>query len=153
MNLNILEECKGAGRIGIGGHVRPDGDCVGACLGLWQYLSKCFPQAEVKVFLEQPADIFREIKGFEEIHSDFPEEEIFDVFFVLDCAIDRLGDGEKYARAAARTINIDHHISNQGSCQINVVRPDVGSTCEVIYDLLDPEQLDKDMAIDRKSVV
>ena len=72
MNLNILAECSGAGRIGISGHVRPDGDCVGACLGLWQYLSKCLPQAEVKVFLEQPAEIFREIRGFEEIPSDFP---------------------------------------------------------------------------------
>lgn len=147
MNLNILEECKGAGRIGISGHVRPDGDCVGACLGLWQYLSKCFPQAEVKVFLERPADIFREIRGFEEIHSDFPEETPFDVFFVLDCAADRLGEAEKYAQSASKTINIDHHVSNQGSCQINVIRPEVGSTCEVIYDLLDLEQLDKDMAM------
>lgn len=147
MNLNILAECSGAGRIGISGHVRPDGDCVGACLGLWQYLSKCLPQAEVKVFLEQPAEIFREIRGFEEIHSDFPEEAPFDVFFVMDCAADRLGEAGKYAGAAAKTINIDHHISNQGSCRLNVIRPDVGSCCEVLYDLMDPEQLDREMAM------
>ena len=40
MKLNILKECEGAGRIGISGHVRPDGDCVGSCLALWQYLKK-----------------------------------------------------------------------------------------------------------------
>ena len=44
MKLDLLEECKAAGSIGISGHVRPDGDCVGACLGLWQYLKKCCPQ-------------------------------------------------------------------------------------------------------------
>ena len=147
MNLNILAECSGAGRIGISGHVRPDGDCVGACLGLWQYLSKCLPQAEVKVFLEHQAYTFREIRGFEEIHSDFPEEAPFDVFFVMDCAADRLGEAGKYAGAAAKTINIDHHISNQGSCRLNVIRPDVGSCCEVLYDLMDPEQLDREMAM------
>ena len=77
MKLNILKECEGAGRIGISGHVRPDGDCVGSCLALWQYLKKCLPDAYVKVFLEAPADIFRGIKGFEEIDSDFAEEEPF----------------------------------------------------------------------------
>ena len=147
MSLHLIEECKGAGRIGIGGHVRPDGDCVGACLGLWQYLRKCFPQAKVQVFLEKPADIFHEIKGFGEICSDFPDEEPFDVFFVLDSTVDRLGAGEKYAKAAAKTINIDHHISNQGSCQLNVIRPDVGSTCEVLYDLMDLDKLDQDLAM------
>ena len=27
--MNLLEECKGAKRIGVSGHIRPDGDCVG----------------------------------------------------------------------------------------------------------------------------
>lgn len=147
MSLNIREECRGAGRIGIGGHVRPDGDCVGACLGLWQYLTKSFPQAEVKVFLERPADIFREIKGFDEICSDFPEEAPFDVFFVLDATVDRLEGGAKYAEKAVKTINIDHHISNKGSCQINVVKPEIGSTCEILYDLMDQELFDRDLAM------
>ena len=146
MNLNLLEECAGAKRIGISGHVRPDGDCLGACLGLWQYLGKCFPAANVQVFLEKPADIFKSMKGFGEIDTDFPEEAAFDVFFALDTSVDRLGDAEKYFKAAGKTINIDHHVSNPGGGHINVVRPDVGSTCEIIYDLIDLGQLDRDMA-------
>ena len=55
--MNLLEECKGAGRIGISGHIRPDGDCIGSCMGLYLYLKKELPQAEVQVFLEKPADI------------------------------------------------------------------------------------------------
>ena len=34
MTLDLIKECEGAARIGISGHVRPDGDCVGAVLGL-----------------------------------------------------------------------------------------------------------------------
>lgn len=145
--MDILKECSGAKRIGIGGHIRPDGDCVGSCLALYLYLKKCLPDAYIKVFLEKPADIFKDMKGFEEIDSSFGEEAQFDVFFVLDCASDRLGQAEKYFQAAAKKINIDHHISNKGCGDLNVVRPDVGSDCEVLYDLMDKEMLDKDIAM------
>lgn len=42
--MKIAEEVKDAGRIGIGGHIRPDGDCVGACMALYLYLRKVFPE-------------------------------------------------------------------------------------------------------------
>lgn len=145
--MNLLEECKGAKRIGISGHVRPDGDCVGSCLALYLYLSKYLPQAQVGVFLEQPADIFKEIKGFDIIDSSFPAQESFDVYFALDCGGDRLGGAEDYFMTAAKKINIDHHISNKGSGDLNVVRPEVGSVCEVVYDLMDAEKLDQDIAM------
>lgn len=145
--MNLLEICKEAKRIGISGHIRPDGDCVGSCLALYLYLSKYLPNAQVQVFLEKPADIFREIKGFENIDSSFPEQEQFDVYFALDCGADRLGGAEGYFNAAAKKINIDHHISNKGSGDWNVVRPEVGSVCEVLYDLMDAEKLDRDIAM------
>ena len=144
--INLLEECKAAKRIGISGHVRPDGDCVGAVLALRLYLKKCLPQAVVKVFLEKPPVIFNEIKGFDEIETEFPEEETFDVFFVLDTDAGRLGGAEKYFRAAGRRINIDHHLRESGSGDINYIVPQVGSTCELVYDMVE-EQLDPDIAL------
>ncbi len=145
--MEILQECKGAKRIGISGHIRPDGDCVGSCLALYQYLHKCMPDAEVKVFLEKPADIFREIKGFDLIDSEFGSQASFDVFFALDCGKDRLGGAEAYFAEAAKKINIDHHVSNSGCGDVNYIMPQVGSTCELIYDLIDLDKLDKDMAM------
>ena len=147
MELDILKECKNAARIGISGHVRPDGDCTGACLGLWQYLRRCMPEAEVKVFLEKPPEIFAQIKGFQDIISDFPDEALFDVYFVLDTSSDRLGGAEKYFLAAAKRINIDHHVSNHGCGDVNYLRPQVGSTCELLYDLMDAQKLDRDIAM------
>ena len=145
--MNLIQECKDAKRIGISGHIRPDGDCVGACLSMQMYLRKCLPQAEIKVFLEKPAEIFREIKGFDEIDSDFPEQAPFDVYFALDCSADRLGGAEKYFQAAKKKINIDHHISNTGCGDLNLIMPEIGSTCELIYDLIDQEKLDRDIAM------
>lgn len=145
--MDLIRECMGAKRIGIGGHIRPDGDCVGACLSLCMYLKKCLTDAEVKVFLEQPAAIFSEIKGFDEIVCDFPRQEPFDVFFALDTVPDRLGEGEKYFREAKKTINIDHHVSNSGSGDVNVMAPLIGSTCEVLYDLMSQDKIDEDIAM------
>lgn len=147
MELDILKECKNAGRIGISGHVRPDGDCTGACLGLWQYLRKCLPGADVRVFLEKPPDIFSQIGGFGEIVTDFPDEVPFDVFFVLDTSPDRLGGAEKYFLSAIKKINIDHHVTNRGCGDVHYVRPQVGSTCELLYDLMDKDKLDRDIAL------
>lgn len=145
--IDLLEECRGAKRIGISGHARPDGDCVGAVLGLQMYLQKSLPDAEVKAYLEKPPEIFSEIKGFDEIISDFPEEKPFDVFFALDTDAERMGDAEKYFRAAVKKINIDHHLRVAGSGDINHIDSTVGSTCELIYDLMEEDGLDKDIAM------
>lgn len=145
--MNLIQECAGAKRIGISGHIRPDGDCVGSCLALFLYLSKCLPEAAVKVFLEPPPDIFSEIKGFAEIDTDFSEEEAFDIFFAMDTVPERMGGAERYFREAAKTVNIDHHVSNRGGGDVNVVEPQIGSTCEVLLDLMDRSRIDRDIAM------
>lgn len=145
--MDILQECQGASRIAITGHVRPDGDCVGSCLALYQYLQKKMPQALVKVYLEQPAEIFSEIKGFDQIDSQCGDTDPYDVFFVLDSVPERMMESAKklYDRAR-KTINIDHHISNAGVGDLFWVVPDASSTAELIYELIDEEALDIDLA-------
>lgn len=148
MRMNLFEEVKDARTIGIGGHVRPDGDCVGAVMGLYLYLKKICPGAEIEVLLEKPADIFSCIRGVNEIHTDFTTQvENFDVFFALDTAKDRLGEGEKYFDGAKKKINIDHHVSNGGSGDVNYIMPGASSTSELVYDLIeDKSALDEEIA-------
>ena len=68
--LRILEELKGAGKIAISGHVRPDGDCIGSCMGLYLYLKKAMTEARTDVYLEQPDEIFSCIDGIEVVKVD-----------------------------------------------------------------------------------
>lgn len=148
--MDIREECKGAELIGISGHIRPDGDCVGSTMALWQFLCKACPTARVEVLIEEPSEVFAEIKGVSSIMTDYPDDKMYDVFFVLDSSADRTGNAQKYVRTAGRTINIDHHISNSGSCDCNYIIPTASSTSELVYDLIktsDPEGLFMDIEI------
>ena len=144
--MDLREECLGAKKIGISGHIRPDGDCVGVCLSLQMYLRKLLPEAEVTVYLQKPSEEFTYLKGYDEIQTECPVQEPFDVYFALDCSGDRLGGAETYFQNAKKKINIDHHISNSGCGDVNLVRPEVGSACEVLYHIMDAELIDKDIA-------
>lgn len=145
--LNLLTECEGASRIAISAHIRPDGDAVGSCLALYYYLRKILPETEVKVFLENPPEVFAGLAHFEDIDSSFADEGVFDVFFVLDTNKERLGGAEKYFDTAGKTIHIDHHISNvQGCGNVSVVEPKASSTAEVLFGVMEEELLDAEIA-------
>lgn len=147
--MDIYEEVKSYQRIGIGGHIRPDGDCVGASLGLYFYLKKRLPEADIFVFLERPGNSFRNIPGIECISSeeDYREWEAVDVFIALDTVPERMGAALDLYKRAEKTINIDHHISNQAdNAMVNYVVPKASATCELIYDVIIPSYLDAEIA-------
>ena len=140
--MNIYEEVKNASTIGISGHVRPDGDCIGSIMGLYLYLKKACPEANVQVMLEKPADIFDCIQGIEEIHTDFCTQiDTFDVFIVVDSGKDRIGEAEKYFDSARKTINIDHHVSNSGSAEVNYIDASASSASELVYKVMEDKSL------------
>jgi Exopolyphosphatase-related proteins len=145
--MKIKDEVVNANTIGISGHIRPDGDCVGACMALYQYLRKVYPQKRVDVFLEQPSEVFSCICGIEQIRTDFRTEvEAYDVFIALDTVKERMGEAEKLFDKAAKTINIDHHITNSGCGDVNYVDAGSSSTSELVYDVLTEEDLDVETA-------
>ena len=147
--MNIYEEVKDAKTIGISGHIRPDGHCVGSCMGLYLYLKNVCPQAAIQVMIERPADVFSCIRGIEEISSDFkPITEKFDVYIALDSEKSRIGEAEKFFDQAEKRINIDHHISNAGgSGDVNYVVPTASSASELVYDVIgDKSAIDADIA-------
>lgn len=148
MNMNLLKECEKAKTIGISAHIRPDGDAIGSSMALYLYLRKTCPGAEVKLFLETPPDCFGHLKHLADIDSTYEWNGNFDVFFALDAASDRLGKAEGFFQNAKKKINIDHHISNINGCgDVNVVKPNAGSTAEVLYELMDEQYLDEDIAV------
>ena len=51
---NIAEILDGVKTMGIGGHVRPDGDCVGSCMALYLYVKTYWPEIQVDVYLDHP---------------------------------------------------------------------------------------------------
>ena len=89
--MNVLEELKGAETVGITGHIRPDGDCIGSCMGLYSYLKDNCPQLDVTVYLETPGSEFHYIRDIDKIQTIPDIKKKYDVFFVLDCSsLDRI---------------------------------------------------------------
>lgn len=145
--MKIIDEVRNAASIAIGGHIRPDGDCVGSVMGLYLYLKKELPEAEIDAYLERPSEIFDCISHIEDIKSEIDTNRTYDVFIALDCSDDRLGAARPFFESAGRRINIDHHISNPGCGDVRIVEPDRSSTAELLYDLMVPEQIDREIAM------
>lgn len=135
--LTLLNEAK---TVAISGHVRPDGDCVGACMAMYHYVKAHYKATEVSVFLEPIADSYKVIEDTEKIITDSSADKSFDLFISLDCGDkERLGRFAKYFDASSKTIDIDHHISNVYFGDENIVFPKASSTCEVLADLFEGE--------------
>ena len=144
---NILEAVTESRKIGIAGHIRPDGDCVGSCSALYNYLNSLYKEKEITVYLEEIPESFLFLKNIHEFKTTYDDNEKYDVFISLDCgSLDRLGPAEKYFREAKATVNIDHHISNTYFAGRNHVLPEASSTCEVLYDLFEDEKIDESVA-------
>ena len=133
--------------VGIAGHVRPDGDCVGSTLAIYNYIKEYYPQIDVRLYLEPIPNVFKFLRYADEIRSDYTDEIVFDLFIVCDCGDEgRLGNAVKYYENARNTLCIDHHVSNQEFAQHNYIFPDASSTCELVYELLDPAHITKEIA-------
>lgn len=147
MKNKILEQAVAeASTIAIGGHIRPDGDCVGSCMGLYQYLTQNIPNVKVDVYLEEIPDSFRFLKDTEKICHQV-KEQTYDLFICLDCGdAGRLGFSGELFEKAHRTLCIDHHVSNQSFADENYIVPEASSTSELIYRLLDPDKITKEIA-------
>lgn len=138
----IGEILEGVKTVGIGGHVRPDGDCVGSCMALYLYIREYFPEIEVDVYLDHPKPVFHYIESIDSVKMEVDADRVYDLFITCDVsAIDRLALADGLFKNAKKTACIDHHISNNGFADINHIRGEVSSCCEVLYGLLDPDKV------------
>lgn len=144
--LDLVKNCK---RIGISGHVNPDGDCAGSCCGMALFLRKAMPNAQTDIYLgELPDSLYRCIPGADTIIHDVPQNvEKYDAFIVLDSVPERAGDAYRLYEEAGIRINIDHHITNHGSenahCYID---GKASSACELVYEVLDKKVINMQIA-------
>ncbi|MEF2953321.1 MAG: bifunctional oligoribonuclease/PAP phosphatase NrnA [Blautia sp.] len=143
----IANELKGINTVAIAGHVRPDGDCVGSCMGLYLYLKENYPDIAADVYLEQPGAQFSFLSCFKEIKTVYETGKVYDLLITLDVSDkNRIGVAEEAYETAKKRVCIDHHISNRGLGDVNEIRPDASSTCEVLYTLLEEEKVSKAVA-------
>lgn len=144
---NMKDFLAGIRTVGMAGHLRPDGDCVGSCLGLYTYIKHNYSDIDIDLYLEPIADKFMFLKYADEIKHEYVEGKEYDLFISLDSSsLDRLGEFVPYFEKAKNTLCIDHHVSNTSFAAHNIVFPKASSASEVVYTLLEEEKVDYDTA-------
>ena len=145
--MTILEQMlEGTGSVAILGHIRPDGDCLGSALGLYNYLRLNYPAVRAAVYLEEASCKFGYLQGFDEIRHQ-ADEEVYGLCVCLDCGdLGRLGGFAGILESAGKSLCLDHHVTNTRYGGTNVVPDEASSTCEVLFDQLDEEKIDRHTA-------
>ena len=81
----FIELIENAESIAIFGHIRPDGDCVGSSLGLYNYICEQYDGKKVSVFLEEIPTKFNFLKGADKIMHE-KTDAVYDLGISLDCS-------------------------------------------------------------------
>jgi bifunctional oligoribonuclease and PAP phosphatase NrnA len=116
-------------------HERPDGDALGSELALYYMLTAWGKTATVYNQDQTPGQ-YRFLPGTAVIVHELPSTESFDVAFILDCSeLERIGRGADQIGNIRQMINIDHHVSNGGFCEVALLDAGASSTGELIHKL------------------
>lgn len=139
-----LQAIAEAQTIVILGHVRPDGDCVGSCTGMYNYIIDNYPGKQVDIYLGAFDDKFLFLRGADTICHEVCPNRSYDLCLALDCAsTDRFGEFSVYYETAKKKVAIDHHASNPGYGDVCLVRPEASAACEAIYGILERDKISK----------
>lgn len=133
-----------ADKIVIVSHVSPDGDAIGASLGLYHFLNSLEKTVNVIVPNAFP-DFLKWMPGSKDIllydrYQEFADKLIAeaDVICCLDFnAIKRVDEmATAVASSPARKAMVDHHLHPEEFCQIVMSYPHISSTSELIFRLI-----------------
>ncbi len=143
----IIDKIKSSKSFFITSHINGDGDALGSELAMYILLKKLHKNVIV-VNNEIPAQTYKFLPKFNVIKNKIDKKK-FDVAIVLDCTDShRAGKTKEVIDRAEYVINIDHHISNSFFGDINWVKPYIGSTSQIIYNLFEKFGImDKNVAL------
>ena len=132
---NILNAIKDIEDIYIAGHTNPDGDAVGAVLALALYFEKSGKKPHV--LLENIPERFNFFHGSELWYRGDYDNIRPEVFFAVDCGDkQRLGKATEVFDRSKCTFCIDHHRTNVGFADNNIINAKASSASEIIYEIL-----------------
>ncbi len=132
MNSKISGEIKGrldeARNIVIASHVRPDGDAIGALLGLGLALRDAGKSVQMILVDGVPAS-FKHLEGSELVKKE--PQGGHDTFITVDCA-DFKRVGKFFENFGQPDINIDHHKTNEKFGKLNLIEAEEVATSAIL---------------------
>ena len=132
LDASIKRRLGVAEKILVTGHIRPDGDAIGAMLALGLSLIHAGKNVQMVLPDGLPA-AFRHLEGSERVEKEVEGD--IDTFITVDCAdFDRVH--ENLQSFGTPALNIDHHITNKNFAEINLVEADSVATASILVEHL-----------------
>jgi len=132
---DMLSAILSAGSVLLFGHVNPDGDTLGSVLAMKLRLERMGKRVQAMVDGFVPGYLAF-LPGAEDVLNTEAVSEAFELALAVDVAsLDRLGKCESLFAAAEKTAVIDHHGTNAGYAQINMIDGAAPAAAILVYRL------------------
>ena len=125
----------------IAGHINPDDDSIGSCLGM-AFLLESLGIHSLVLLDNKDKDVLKNHLYQARVTNTVLHDDY--VFVAMDLnETYRLNKFEKYYLSAKKKINIDHHQGNNTGADTIFSNPQASSTCEIVYNII--SQINKDL--------
>ncbi len=150
MSCNLNDIIKSSNKILLLSHMNPDGDTLGSMCALYSMIYHRFKKkADMSVVSNIPYN-YKFMPNIDLAERYFDKSLVYDLVITLDvAAIERTLDSKILFDKAKLSINIDHHKTNPGFGDYQIINPEASSCGEVLFDIFKSENwtIDKDSAI------
>ena len=132
-------------------HVNPDGDTLGTMCGLYSVIKSHYKKKAEMLILSKLPKNYEFLPNISDAKTvdKFDKSREYDLVVTVDVAsLDRIIDSQIFFEKAKKTVNIDHHITNNLFGDIAIVEAKASSAGEVLFNALTSLEikLDKESA-------
>lgn len=131
---DIAGTLRGAQKILVASHVRPDGDALGSTIAMALWLKSL--GKDVSAWNEEGVtQKFRYLPCCDMVSLPAAEPVDFDVVVALDTSVkNRLGTVLDAVKSAKVLVNMDHHVSNEGYGDVNYIDSGAPATGQILFE-------------------
>jgi len=134
---NIIKSSK---NILIISHLNPDGDTLGSMCAMYSAISDNYKKKPDMLLMSKLPDVYTFIPyvGLAKHISEYDTSREYDLVINVDVAsYDRMFESKILFDKAKYTVNIDHHITNEGYANMNIISSQASSAGEVLFDIME----------------
>ncbi len=132
----IIRKLNESDEILVASHSHPDGDAIGSLLALGLALEA--RKKRVLLYNESPVPaVYQFLPSIHRIKSEIGSPNNFKAAVILDCSeLPRVGKAADIISKVPCIINIDHHITNSGFGNLQMIDPRASATAELVHKVI-----------------
>lgn len=137
---DVAKAIRAARTVAVCAHMNPDGDTVGSVLAMKLALDSMGKEAEVFCQDAMPDDLKRlPLPCVSDVRTpDAARGDGYDLLLALDISCtDMMGECRSLLSKCRHSCLIDHHESNTGYCEINMIDGGASANCQILPELID----------------